>query len=229
MSCWTKQELENMLFDVVDALDLSELMIEKHGPWGTAPAELVRQVLAQKNLQIECLRRGFIEIQQPPNNTNLMVNAMLSDEQIDKYLEMVLLASGSSLKYYSLQKPKDDMRTAMRLVEKAVLESRGSDEAVGKCFEVVQLKTMNYDTGKHLRGIDSLKVGDKLYLHPSKPAVAPEIVYKEGWKTGWADRHATIDNDSRVRLMPTASLNDDWANSDARKLLSQSTAEKECE
>ena len=62
MSCWTKAELENMLEDVVNELNLSEGMIEKHGPIGTAPAELVRLVLEQKNMQIHRLRNGFIQI-----------------------------------------------------------------------------------------------------------------------------------------------------------------------
>lgn len=62
MSCWNKQELENMLEDVVNELNLSESMIEKHGPLGTAPADLVREVLAQKDMQIEALRRGFVQI-----------------------------------------------------------------------------------------------------------------------------------------------------------------------
>jgi hypothetical protein len=59
MSCWTKPELENMLFDVVDALNLSDSMLEKHGPLGTAPAELVRLVLARKDLEIKALKHGF--------------------------------------------------------------------------------------------------------------------------------------------------------------------------
>lgn len=59
MSCWNKQELENMLEDVVNELDLSESAIEKHGPLGTSPAELVRLVLEQKDLQIEALKRGM--------------------------------------------------------------------------------------------------------------------------------------------------------------------------
>lgn len=41
MCCWTKPELENILEDVVNELDLSEAMIEKHGQDGTAPAKLV--------------------------------------------------------------------------------------------------------------------------------------------------------------------------------------------
>jgi hypothetical protein len=49
MSCWNKEELENMLEDVVNELNLSESAIEKHGPMGTAPAELVRLVLDEKN------------------------------------------------------------------------------------------------------------------------------------------------------------------------------------
>ena len=59
MSCWTKEELENMLEDVVNELDLSESAIEKHGPMGTAPAELVRLVLGQKDRTITMLKQGF--------------------------------------------------------------------------------------------------------------------------------------------------------------------------
>lgn len=62
MSCWTKEELENMLEDVVNELDLSESMIEKHGPLGTPPVELVRLVLERKDLQIKALRAGFVEV-----------------------------------------------------------------------------------------------------------------------------------------------------------------------
>jgi hypothetical protein len=62
MSCWSKPELENMLEDVVNELDLSDGMIETHGPLGTPPAELVRLVLEQKDAQIRMLRAGFTEI-----------------------------------------------------------------------------------------------------------------------------------------------------------------------
>jgi len=59
MSFWTKEELESMLFDVVTVLDLSDAMYEKHSPLGTAPAELVRLVLEQKDLEIAMLKKGF--------------------------------------------------------------------------------------------------------------------------------------------------------------------------
>jgi hypothetical protein len=62
MSCWTKEQLENMLEDVVNALDLSESMIEKHGQQGTTPAELVRLVMEQKDLQIRMLKSGMVQI-----------------------------------------------------------------------------------------------------------------------------------------------------------------------
>jgi len=62
MSCWDKEQLENMLEDVVNELDLSEAMIEKHGPMGTAPAELVKLVLEQKNREIDLLKRKFVPI-----------------------------------------------------------------------------------------------------------------------------------------------------------------------
>ena len=59
MSCWNKEELENMLEDVVNELNLSDVCIEKHGPLGTAPAELVRLVLAQKDMEIDALIKGM--------------------------------------------------------------------------------------------------------------------------------------------------------------------------
>lgn len=59
MTCWSKQELEAMLEDVVNELDLSDSAIEKHGPLGTAPAELVRLVLYEKDREIAALKRGF--------------------------------------------------------------------------------------------------------------------------------------------------------------------------
>lgn len=51
-----------MLEDVVNVLDLSDGLIEKHGPLGTPPAELVRIVLERKDAEIEMLNRGFMRI-----------------------------------------------------------------------------------------------------------------------------------------------------------------------
>jgi hypothetical protein len=62
MSKWTKEELENMLEDVVNELDLSDGMIEEHGPHGTPPAELVRLVLERKDTEIRLLKQGFVTL-----------------------------------------------------------------------------------------------------------------------------------------------------------------------
>ena len=62
MSCWTKPELENMLEDVVNELDLSDNIIEIHGPLGTSPAELVKLVLENKDLQINAFKNKFIDV-----------------------------------------------------------------------------------------------------------------------------------------------------------------------
>lgn len=59
MSSYTREELENMLEDVVNVLDLSEEMIKKHSLMGTHPADLVKEILEWKNLKISALRRGF--------------------------------------------------------------------------------------------------------------------------------------------------------------------------
>ena len=62
MTCHTKEELEEMLFDVVNELDLSDGMIEEHGPHGTPPATLVRLVLERKNREIQMLKQGFVAV-----------------------------------------------------------------------------------------------------------------------------------------------------------------------
>lgn len=59
---WTKAEMRSMLEDVVTVLDLSEDMLEKHGPIGTQPAELVRLVLEQKNREIAMLQANIKKI-----------------------------------------------------------------------------------------------------------------------------------------------------------------------
>ena len=59
MSCYSNDELEQMLEDVVNALDLAEDVIEEHGPMGTPPAELVTLVLEEKNRTIRNLRAGM--------------------------------------------------------------------------------------------------------------------------------------------------------------------------
>ena len=53
------EEYVNMLEDVVSELDLSAAMVEKHGQIGTAPAELVRLVLIEKDLIIRSLKNGM--------------------------------------------------------------------------------------------------------------------------------------------------------------------------
>jgi hypothetical protein len=65
MSSWDKEGLENMLQDVVNELDLSDAAIEKHGPLGTAPSELVRLVLDQKDLEIRALKAGMHVVKIP--------------------------------------------------------------------------------------------------------------------------------------------------------------------
>lgn len=62
MSSYSKEQLENMLEDVVNELDLSQEMIEKHGQQGTAPATLVRLVLQQKDREIKMLRMNMKNI-----------------------------------------------------------------------------------------------------------------------------------------------------------------------
>ena len=61
MSCWNKEQLEQMLEDVVNELNLSETVTAEHGPLGTPPAELVRLVLQQKDKTIRMLKAGMVD------------------------------------------------------------------------------------------------------------------------------------------------------------------------
>jgi hypothetical protein len=66
MSCWNKDELEQMLYDVVNVLNLSDAAIAEHGPRGTAPAKLVKIVLDQKDMTIRNLRAGMVNCSPNP-------------------------------------------------------------------------------------------------------------------------------------------------------------------
>ena len=56
MKCEKCEKYRDMLFEVVDELSLSHGAIKKHGPMGTRPAELVKAVLRQKDLEIKGLK-----------------------------------------------------------------------------------------------------------------------------------------------------------------------------
>lgn len=62
MSCHTKEQLENMLEDVVNELNLSEIDISKHGQIGTEPSKLVRMILDQKDKEIRMLKLGMVSL-----------------------------------------------------------------------------------------------------------------------------------------------------------------------
>ena len=59
MSRYTNEELENMLSAVIDELNLSDFMLEKHGPMGTPVHEIVREVLENKDREIYLLKQKF--------------------------------------------------------------------------------------------------------------------------------------------------------------------------
>ena len=54
------ERLRNLLEDVVNELSLFESAIEKHGPLGTPPAELVRLVLDEQMAKIGMLKNGLM-------------------------------------------------------------------------------------------------------------------------------------------------------------------------
>jgi len=85
MSKWNKQELENMLEDVVNELELSESAVEKHGQEGTAPAELVRLVLNEKDIRIRALEANFVDASKSNNEVAVCRDASLANKEDCKY------------------------------------------------------------------------------------------------------------------------------------------------
>jgi hypothetical protein len=61
MSAWDKEQLEQMLEDVISELDLSDEAIREHMSMATPPAKLVRLVLDEKDRIIRNLRAGMVE------------------------------------------------------------------------------------------------------------------------------------------------------------------------
>lgn len=61
---YSREELRELLYAVVNELNLSDSMLEKHGPHGTEPHLLVREVLEHKDRQIKMLQAGFKDIGQ---------------------------------------------------------------------------------------------------------------------------------------------------------------------
>lgn len=65
MSCWTKEQLENMLEDVVNELDLCDDIIKCHSD--ATPAQLVRFILDRKAREIAMLKQGMVNLKEKSN------------------------------------------------------------------------------------------------------------------------------------------------------------------
>lgn|SRR5574344_2444679 len=123
MSSYTKEELENMLEDVVNVLDLSDGMIEKHGPMGTPPADLVKEVLDRKNLEISALRRGFNVL-----NINVLNINVMTEEEIIK-ASIVYMNNEIDATFDDNKNHEDDKVCSFREIEIAFKE--GAKWALG--------------------------------------------------------------------------------------------------
>lgn len=88
LDAYSYNDLRNMLNDVCNELDLSDDMLEKHGPVGTPVSELVRLVLDQKDLENSALKNG-LKLIDPGVLTKKepKPNSSISDELIDTIIE----------------------------------------------------------------------------------------------------------------------------------------------
>ena len=127
MSCYTKEELENMLEDVVNELDLSGGMIKEHGPIGTAPAELVRRVLALKNKKIQMLKQGFVSAAPPAPTSRAAREAVVAVLQIEK-IELEVEATYGECE----QKYEKEIQVRIKQLEEVIKWLEAGLKAEGK-------------------------------------------------------------------------------------------------
>jgi len=96
--------MRNLLEDVVNALDLSEIAIETHGPLGTEPAELVKLVLQQKDREIALLHHELDEL---PEWVKIEIEKIKAENNFESPdYEVIFLATLDIV--LSLCKPKDN-------------------------------------------------------------------------------------------------------------------------
>ena len=67
-----------------------------------------------------------------------------TDLFLDQHLDLILRASGSALKHWSMQKTKDDMRVALRsAVEAANAELRKERDEVINYLKLIECESIN--------------------------------------------------------------------------------------
>ena len=91
MSCWNKEQLENMLEDVINELCLSDDAVQKHGPLGTAPSALVRLVLDEKDRKISMLEHGMAEIRIKKRSIH-DIKSIGKEEQMELFKKLAPIA-----------------------------------------------------------------------------------------------------------------------------------------
>ncbi len=116
MSCWTKEQLENMLEDVVNELELDSKSIEKLSARGSAPSILVRTVLDAKNKEIQLLKSALKKF-------NTLIEIKLNIPGFENYI--VTIPPEDLVKALIL-KPGD----ALFLIEEILKELKTSDNEI---------------------------------------------------------------------------------------------------
>jgi hypothetical protein len=92
------------------------------------------------------------------------MSEILTDDEVDAYLDAVLRASGSSLRHYSMHDSLEKMRGAVRNIERAAAE-RMREACVTACaIQASRWLTSSRDiyvAHECVKAIDALTVGTK--------------------------------------------------------------------
>ena len=99
MSCYKKEELQNMLEDVVNELCLSDIAIENHGQLGTPPSDLLRLVLCEKNKRMNRMNAKLANIKYYANQIRHNNRAESLEAQGFSEVECAEIATEDSIAY----------------------------------------------------------------------------------------------------------------------------------
>lgn len=98
----------------------------------------------------------------------MSTETILNTEQVDALLEGVLRASGSRLGNYTYQKTLDELRSSIRAIEQAVLQSdqvqawkRDSESMRGALKEIATMDSMSYHSLESAKIVAKAAMGEQ--------------------------------------------------------------------
>ncbi len=149
---YSYNDLVNLLEDVVNELDLSEIAIEKHGPLGTVPSKLVKLVLEEKDLKISALKSGLKDISTP---SKISIGEI--EKKAEEYVDYFIKNNGMQTSETTGLMLFTDLEKMLTDFAKSILASDAVETVTCECGNKEPLSNARFDD-------DGLHTCDKCYI-----------------------------------------------------------------